>query len=97
MDKPKKLDKVFGCTGNPRDRAFYKEGYNDCWEDWEKWLPNEEEIAELAWEHINCTNKLLLTKQGGHIKLKDIEVCTLKKEFNVIAKAIYNRLRGNKQ
>ena len=44
MEKPKKLDKFDDMDS--RDKG-YQAGYNNCIEDYEEFLPDEEEIREM--------------------------------------------------
>ena len=73
MKKPKKKD--LKCLQVP----IKSQGYNQACDDWEKWLPDEDEI--------NMILDQVIGEYIGHLEDKE-------GLFNHIAKAISNRIRG---
>jgi len=51
MEKPKKLDKFEDMDS--RDKG-YQAGYNNCIDDYEKFLPGEDEIRETIDSRLDC-------------------------------------------
>ena len=86
MKKPEKrngnFDNTPWCSACGKSEDFCTcEGYNDCCDAVEKWLPNEEEIENIIIENL---------------ELLDGSISGIRATIEKIAKAISKRLRGEK-
>lgn len=79
MKKPEKKKVDMNRKANERR---YPIGYNQACDDWEKFLPNKQEIENIIDKWINNNNL------GNYDKMPKL------KEYNELAQAIYKRSKG---
>lgn len=77
MPKPEKKNISYKIRSSDGD--IYDEGYNAACDDWEKWLPSEEEILDIICKTLYPDYSLEES---------------IRKQFIPLAKAISQRIRG---
>lgn len=81
----KKPEKKFVCS---KKYCLSNQGYNQCWDDREKWLPSEEELEDYITKKSIRFNAKVDILGIGIVKDKH------KVYFKFLAKAIHRRLGG---
>ena len=88
MKKPEK--KEVYATHDYDDEGFSicsrRQGYNDCTDDFEKWLPSEKDIENILREFAR-ENNMMMEGMGE-------EFFSIGAAFTIIAKVIRKRLEG---